>query len=227
VCHDWQIQRNVAFGQFRLLKPTNRVAQTGTYEDCRQAFDSVRVQLDFPPIPATVLVSVHGLGRTRNSMSAIGKYVSEKGDFDWINFGYASTRSTITDSARALRNALNELALLKREQDAVESPAHSQCGIEFHFIAHSLGNIIIRCLLSDIERDDPDRQRLGWRVGRIVMLGSPNQGSALANLMKKSLVFRLLAGSSGKDLGAEWDDLEERLFTPKFEFAPQLQTCSR
>ena len=40
VCHDWRIQRNVKFGQFRLLTPTNRVAQTGTYGNCRQTFDS-------------------------------------------------------------------------------------------------------------------------------------------------------------------------------------------
>ena len=220
VCHDWRIQRNVKFGQFRLLKPTNRVAQTGTYENCRQAFDWVRGQPDFPPIPATVLVSVHGLGRTRNSMSAIGKYVSEKGDYGWINFGYASTRTEITDNAQGLRNVLDELASLKREQDAkVESTDESQRGIEFHFIAHSLGNIIIRSVLSERQRNDPGRQRTAWRVGRIVMLAPPNQGSAMANLLKKSNAFRLIAGSSGKDLGAEWDELRDRLIIPKCEFA--------
>ena len=186
VCHDWRIQRNVKFGQFRLLKPSNRVAQTGTYENCRQAFDSVRGQPDFPPVPATVLVSVHGLGRTRNSMSAIGKYVSERGNYGWINFGYASTRTEITDNARALRNVLDELALLKREQDArVKSTDDSRRGIEFHFVAHSLGNIIIRSVLSEIERNDPERRQTVWQVGRIVMLGPPNQGSAMANLLQE------------------------------------------
>jgi hypothetical protein len=29
----------------------------------------------------------------------------------------------------------------------------------------------------------------------------------------------LIAGTSGKDLGAEWGELQERLITPKFEFA--------
>ena len=88
VCHGWRVQRNVKFGQFRLLKPTNRVAETGTYEQCRQAFVSVCRQPDFPPIPATFLVTVHGLGRTRNSMSAIGNYVSQEGEFGWINVCY-------------------------------------------------------------------------------------------------------------------------------------------
>jgi hypothetical protein len=220
VCHEWRIQRNVKFGQFRLLKPNNRVAQTGTYENCRHAFDSVRGQPDFPPIPSTVLVSVHGLGRTRNSMSTIGKYVSEKGDYGWINFGYASTRTEITDNATALSKALDELASLKLEQDAaVESTDDSQRGIEFHFIAHSLGNIIVRNVLCERERNDPDRQPTAWRLGRIVMLGPPNQGSAMANLLKKSNAFRLITGSSGVDLGDEWDALEDRLTTPKCEFA--------
>lgn len=218
VCHEWRIQRHVKFGQFRLLKPSNRVAQTGTYETCRQTFDLVRRQPDFPPIPATVLVSVHGLGRTRNSMSAIGKYVSEKGGFGWINFGYASTRAEIAENARALRTALDELASLKREQDA-HAESTDDSGIRFHFLAHSLGNIIIRRMLSDIERDDPNRLRTAWRVGRMVMLGPPNQGSAMANLLKNSHTFRLLAGSSGQDLGAEWDALRDRLITPQVEFA--------
>ena len=41
----------------------------------------------------------------------------------------------------------------------------------------------------------------------------------MANLLKKSIAFRLIAGSAGSDLGAEWDELQERLATPKFEFA--------
>lgn len=220
VCHGWRIQRNVKFGQFRLLKPSNQVSQTGTYENCREAFDSVRRQPEFPPIPTTVLVSVHGLGRTRNSMSAIGKYVSGKGDFGWINFGYASTRDGIANHSRAIQNVLDELALFKTEQDAKAPPTDDKRdGIEFHFIAHSLGNIVIRNMLSDIERKDADQPQAAWRVGRMVMLGPPNHGSAMANLLRKSNAFRLIAGSSGKELGADWDELQKRLVTPKFEFA--------
>ena len=220
VCHGWRIQRNVKFGQFRLLKPTNRVAGTGNYENCRQAFLAACHQPDFPPIPSTVLVSVHGLGRTRNSMSAMGKFVSEKNNYGWINFGYASTRTEISDQARALRHTLDELTSLKQQQDAKSAATvGEQTGIEFHFVAHSLGNIVIRKMLYDVARADGDRQRRAWRVGRMVMLGPPNQGSAMANLLKKSHTFRLIAGSSGQDLGAEWDQLQDRLITPTFEFA--------
>lgn len=220
VCHQWRIQHHVKFGQFRLLTPSNRVAETGKYETCRQAFDVVRSQADFPPIPATVLVSVHGLGRTRNSMSAIGKHVSDQGDLGWINFGYASTRSDIAGNARALRHVLDELAQLKLAQDAqVAATVDRPSGIQFHFIAHSLGNILIRQMLSEVEREDPDRSRTTWGVGRIVMLGPPNQGSAMANLLQHSTAFRWIAGSSGTDLGAEWNTLQERLVVPPGEFA--------
>jgi hypothetical protein len=220
VCHDWRIQRNVLIGQFRLLKPSDRVAETGTYEACRLAFDSVRKQPDFPPIPSTVVVTVHGLGRTRNSMSGIGKYVSENGKYGWINFGYASTRSNITRNAAALRRVLDELATLKREQnDGAESSDEQLPVIEYHFVAHSLGNIILRKVLSDLEQDQQNPPRPAWRMGRIVMLGPPNHGSSMANLMKDSTTFRLIAGSSGTDLGAEWEQMEKRLVTPKCEFA--------
>ncbi len=220
VCQGWRIQRNVKFGQFRLLRPNNRVAKTGTHAKCQQAFRSVFQQPDFPQIPSTVVVSVHGLGRTRNSMSEIGKYVSDEGDFGWVNFGYASTRGEISDHARALRKVLDTLTSLKHEQEVNAGTAKGkQHGIEFHFVAHSLGNIVVRNMLSDIERNDADGQRTEWQVGRMVMLGPPNHGSALANLLRKSNVFRLIAGSSGKDLGAKWEELQERLITPKIEFS--------
>jgi len=220
VCHGWRIQRHVKFGQYRLLKPTNRVAQTGTYENCRKTFVPICRQPDFPPIPSAVVVTVHGLGRTRNSMSAIGNHVSEAGNFGWINFGYASTRTEIADHARRLRNALDELTLLKHEQNAnSESTDNEAGGVEFHFVAHSLGNIVIRKMLSDIERCDGELPEPAWRVGRMVMLGPPNQGSALANLLSSSNAFRSIAGSSGTLLGAECSELQKRLVAPKFEFA--------
>ncbi len=220
VCHDWRIQHHVKFKQFRLLKPTNRVALEGGYDECRQAFDELRRRPDFPEIPSTIVVCVHGLGRTRNSMSSIGKFVSERGGHGWINFGYASTRSGIADNSRALLHVLNELAALKNEQDAkVASVADQQRGIEFHIIAHSLGNILVRKLLGELEQGHVDQKESPWRLGRVVMLGPPNHGSAMANLLKKSNAFRLIAGSSGQELGAEWDALSERLVTPKSEFA--------
>ena len=224
VCHGWRIQRNVKFGQFRLLRPNNRVAANGTYTNCRQAFESVWRQPDFPPIPATVLVTVHGLGRTRNSMSEIGEYVSEQCDFGWVNFGYASTRTEISDQARALRQVLDELALFKhgpnaKSQSEIDEKDDKQDGLEIHFIGHSLGNIVIRKMLYDVAQDDAGQQLTAWRVGRMVMLGPPNQGSAMANLLKKSHAFRLIAGSSGQALGAEWDEWQDRLVIPEFEFA--------
>ena len=220
VCHGWRIQRNVQFGQFRLLKPTNRVAETGAYETCRRAFDAVCRQGDFPPIPSTVLVTVHGLGRSRNSMTAIGKHVSEKGNFGWINFEYASTRTKISEHARALRGALDELASLKRELDAAGKTNDGEpIDMEYHFVAHSLGNVVVRKMLWDIEQNKADRRGSAWQVGRMVMLGPPNQGSAMATLLGRSKAFDFIAGSSGKDLGTEWNELEVRLTVPNCEFA--------
>lgn len=220
VCHGWRIQKNIQFGQHRLLKPTNRVATTGTYEDCRQAFLDVFRQSEFPRIPSTVVVTIHGLGRTRKSMEPIGEYTSEKGDFGWINFGYASTRAEIADNAGALLAALNGLASLRSEQSRANAIAPSgnrdNGPIRFHFVGHSLGNILVRRVLHETHRTD---RADNWRVGRIVMLGPPNQGSAMAHLLNKSRLFKLMAGTSGKDLGVRWNLLQGRLATPACEFA--------
>lgn len=234
----WRIQRNVKFGQHRLLSPKDRVAKSGTYADCRQHFTATKTAAtnsgSDKPKSKTVLVTLHGLGRTRKAMSSIGQYVAEKGEFDWINFGYASTRTDIASHAKALRHVLQEFVALRvalRASDEVpgrEIEAKPIEQIEFLFVAHSLGNIVVRRMLNDIQNESiqPSTKpnelptpKPSWRLGRMVMLGPPNQGSAMATLLKKSSVFALLAGTSGKDLGAEWNKLQKSLATPACDFA--------
>ena len=60
----------------------------------------------------------------------------------------------------------------------------------------------------------PDR-----RIKRIVMLGPPNNGSHLAELLKESRLFRLFCGISGEQLSSGWDKLSNRLSTPACAFA--------
>jgi hypothetical protein len=50
------------------------------------------------------------------------------------------------------------------------------------------------------------------------MLAPPNNGAHLAELFKNNKLFGMLVGPSGKQLAAEWPEVEKRLATPKCEF---------
>ena len=124
-----------------------------------------------------MVITLHGLGRTRQSMEGIGQYLADQGEFRWINMGYASTRDNLAAHAAALNDVVGGF-------QGVE---------EVNFVAHSLGNLVVRHYLADLahRKDLPD----GYpNIGRIVMLAPPNQGSALARQLEDNALFRLLLG---------------------------------
>lgn len=99
---------------------------------------------------------LHGLGRTPVSMMHLARRLDRAG-YRPIVFGYWSTAGDIHQIARRLGERVR---------------AAGRTAPRIHFVAHSLGNIIIRSML---HHDAPEK------VGRIVMLAPPNQGSRKAD----------------------------------------------
>ena len=108
--------------------------------------------------PHELVVLVHGMGRTPVSMAPLRRALEAEG-YEVMSFRYSSYCCTIAEIGEDLRN---ELA-------ATIGPQHTR----IHFVGHSLGNIVIRYVLT---RDTPPP-----RVGRVVMLAPPNQGAHAAN----------------------------------------------
>jgi triacylglycerol lipase len=103
-----------------------------------------------------LVVLVHGMGRSPASMWLLARRLEADG-YRVLNFGYPSTRGTVAElGARLGRRA---------EQRTGRAP-------RVHFIGHSLGTVIIRSMLAQAPPE---------RVGRVVMLAPPNQGSAAAD----------------------------------------------
>jgi pimeloyl-ACP methyl ester carboxylesterase len=197
----WRIQRNVFTGHCRLLDDENQRRSWGTFENCRRKFDELKGELQLPRMGSEVVITVHGLGRTRDSMAGIGRYLAEAGGYTWINVSYASTRDRVDAHAKAL-----------------ESIVHNLEGVEkIDFVAHSMGNLLLRHYLAD-QAAATKHATDGPRLGRIVMLAPPNNGSALAARFKDNKLFRFIFGVSGTQLADQWKELEERLATPRCQF---------
>jgi len=82
-------------------------------------------------------------------------------------------------------------------------------GIEkIHFVTHSLGGILVRQYLSTNEIAE---------LGRVVMMGPPNQGSAAVDELIGVPGFDWLNGPAGRQLGKGEDSVPLRLGPADFE----------
>ena len=111
-----------------------------------------------PLAPRELVVIAHGMGRSPMSMWPIKKALEAEG-YEVLNFGYSSYCCSISEIGEKLRASSARTV----------GPQHTQV----HFVGHSLGNIVIRYVLT--------RDTLPPRVGRVVMLAPPNQGAHAAN----------------------------------------------
>ena len=109
-------------------------------------------------------------------MEKLALRLSEKG-FSAVNLGYPSREYPIEVLA----------------EKAIE-PALEECpaGVDINFVTHSLGGILVRQYLS--EHTIPN-------LGRVVMLGPPNQGSEVVDELAHVPGFHFVSGDAGLQLG--------------------------
>lgn len=194
----WRIQHNALTDHWRLIDPKNVRWAWGTRGQCQQVLLQQVPEVTIHPDGYVILL--HGLMRSSGSMHSIGEYLQRELLCQPVYFEYASTRGTIAQHAAALADVIEGL------------PSDGP----IYFIGHSMGNIVVRHYLGDLERSD-QQQPIG-RVQSVVMLGPPNQGAAIARQLSKTGVFGWLAGQGAVQLGPGWQELEKNLVAPKCPF---------
>lgn len=139
------------------------------------------------------IVFLHGLGRTWLSMSWLASQARRRG-YNVVNHGYRSRRHSIDEHARQLRIVVGAIS-------------GRGC---IHFITHSLGGIIVRAMLAD---------RSAWpkRLGRVVMLSPPNQGSELVDFLAGNPIYQSVLGPAGGELGTRAASTPNQLGPVEFE----------
>ena len=193
--HEWRIQQNVVTKHYRLIDGSDTRRAWGTREQCQAALDEIKCEQQLPRMSGTGVILIHGITRSSKSMSAFREPLTKAG-FHVFPFDYPSTRVEIPESADYLRQVIDSL-------EGIES---------LHIIAHSMGGIVTRAYMSQ----QPD-----VRIKRLVMIGSPNSGAELADLMsdKANFFFKPLLGPAGQQLVTDSDGLIAGLATPTCDFA--------
>jgi pimeloyl-ACP methyl ester carboxylesterase len=122
------------------------------------------------------VVLLHGIARTSRSMNAMEKALKASG-FHTLNLDYASRRKPLDQLAADIHSPILNFA--------------NDLGAELHFVGHSMGGLLARVYLA---RHRPRR------LGRVVMLGTPNQGSEVADTLRNLAIFRRFYGPAGQQL---------------------------
>lgn len=135
-----------------------------------------------------LVILIHGMGRTRFSMRSLEKYFQNHG-YHVINKSYDSRSKPIETIA------IEHIGQLLGSIDSEEYET-------IHFVTHSLGGIMLRYYLTHHKID---------KLGRIVMIAPPNQGSEVAELYRDKLWYKLATGKPGQQLYIHNNPLLEQL----------------
>jgi pimeloyl-ACP methyl ester carboxylesterase len=140
------------------------------------------------------VVLLHGLARTADSMTVLEERLATEG-YAVVNVDYPSTEHPV--------EILADLAVGEGIAECERLSA-----TRINFVTHSMGGILVRAYLKANERDD---------IGRVVMLGPPNQGSEVVDALKHLPIFEWLNGPAGLQLGTGPADIPKALGPVDFE----------
>jgi len=137
------------------------------------------------------ILILHGLGRSPRSMQKIEKALYKQ-DYRILNVGYSALTGTF-------EQVINQI--LEKIDQWIE-PKQT-----LHLVGHSFGGILIRGILAN---------RKDWLFGRCVMIGSPNQGTAVASYALSHKVLRHLTPPITQELTPD-SELMKLLPEPEIE----------
>jgi triacylglycerol lipase len=138
-----------------------------------------------------IVVLLHGIANIPLSMKYLENRLEKEG-YQVHNLGYPSTDVPIEEAAARIREKVVAMGGSER----------------INFVGHSMGNLVIRLMLAE---DLPG-------LGRIVMIGPPNQGSFMAQRLEDLDIYRWIFGPAGQQLSADNKEFFESLPIPGCEF---------
>jgi len=139
------------------------------------------------------VVLLHGIGVGSWTLKKLERALQRRG-FATLNLGYASRKKPIEALAEDIHPPIADFA--------------KQCNGPIHFVAHSMGGLLARLYVAKYRPA---------RLARVVMLGTPNGGSEVADLLMGLAIYRAILGPAGLQLSTALDPVLASLPPPDYE----------
>ncbi|MDR3490841.1 MAG: alpha/beta hydrolase [Gammaproteobacteria bacterium] len=134
------------------------------------------------------VILLHGLARSHYAMTKLESTLKLH-HFIVVNEDYPTTQKSIEALAnQSIPSMINEC--LKYHPARID------------FVTHSLGGIVLQEYLQN--------HKMSTRT-RIVMLGPPNHGSQLADLLHNNWIFKIIRGPAGQELTTDKNSVPNKL----------------
>jgi hypothetical protein len=152
-----------------------------------------------PALPGVVLL--HGIARTSRSLGKL-EHALQEVSFATLNLDYPSRKKPLELLADHVHPAVVDFA--ERNNGTI------------HFVGHSMGGLLARVYIAKYRPAN---------LGRVVMLGTPNGGSEIADLLKSLSLYRSFYGPAGLQLTTEFDGMRKSL--PSLDYAVGIVAGTR
>ncbi len=139
------------------------------------------------------VILLHGIFRTHRSMGGMASYLKRHG-FKTFHIGYPSTRQSIEQIVETIH-------------PRIEKFTHETEGC-VHFVGYSMGGLITRAYLTKYKVP---------KLGRVVMAGTPNHGSEVADFIRDRWLYKKLYGPAGQQLVTRLPNTETLLGAVHYE----------
>lgn len=140
------------------------------------------------------VVLLHGIGMRAYVMKRLETALRADG-YRVVNLSYPSREMPFAEIAGDF------LPARLKKHDVARAP-------RLHFVTHSMGSLLVRQLIAD--------QRPA-NLGRVVMIGPPNQGSAAADVAQENALLRRFLGGNLILLGTGEEAIAHQLGPADFE----------
>jgi hypothetical protein len=171
----WRIQTHAIDETHRLLDPAGSVRVSADFSKCLADLNERKARGEIAiPNPRLVLM-VHGMGRLRGLFRPLQSKLNYVG-IEGHTYDYPSPGLDLATQTERLTRVLNRL-------EGIE---------EISFVTQSYGALVVRSALA---KGGPWAERI--RLGRLVMIVPPNQGSWVADQADKIPALQPIVGPAG------------------------------
>ena len=141
-----------------------------------------------------LVILLHGIMKSSKKMKGLAEFL-RKNQFDVCNISYPSTKFPLEELVDIIHDEISQASALSYNN--------------ISFVGFSMGGLLTRAYLNKYKPDN---------LGNVVFIGTPNNGSEVADFFKNYKLYKMLCGPAGQQLVTDQEEFKKILGMPDYDF---------